>query len=118
MALMPLGGLLSGGTFETWLPGEGYRPDIRVFLDDQTGLVRGFGPAPEDRAMATVPTTTLIFSVWSCGGLPENLRFARDGAGFAIRGGSECWFANSYPAAVLLWSAIDPTSVRIEGARF
>ena len=40
VAIMPLGGLLSGGVFETWVGGDEYRPRVRVFVQDETGLVR------------------------------------------------------------------------------
>ena len=37
---MPLGGLFSGGVFETWVGGNEYRPRVRVLVHDETGLVR------------------------------------------------------------------------------
>ena len=131
VAVMPLGALLSGGVFETWLPGSGggmpSMPRVHVALQDHTGLVRAIAPARADTGLEQVVNASHSRSIlhvsWmgGCGDHTTYLTFERTGDGFRIRKGtdrSDCAFLVGYTRTVgiALWAPVDASTVRFESA--
>lgn len=117
MAATPLSAILSGGTFETWLPGfqsDAYtRPRTRVVLLDHSGLVRALTPAAE-RAETT--PMALAVSWYGCG--HSTLTFDRTDDGFLLAEQGlfvNCMMFGDWRSVVIhLWSPIDPSTVEID----
>ncbi len=118
-AVTPLSAHLSGGTFETWLPGyysATYdRPRYRVVLFDGTGLVRAVSPGESAQSSPTV----LVASWFSCGN--SVLRFGRTPTGLVLKDETvelSCGISGalSHSAAIHLWTPVDASTVQVERA--
>ena len=123
MAVTPLAAILSGGVFETSLPGEGSgypsRPRVRVLLYDQTGLMRAIAPANPDQQDAPNPRVLVVEWTGGCGDFITRLTFRRTDDGFVIEERTEesgCMFLIGYGRAVALhlWAPVDQSTVRFE----
>ena len=114
VAVMPLGGLFSGGVFETWVGGNEYRPRVRVIVHDQTGLVRaaiGLGEGA-NRARSRVALSVPISG--SCGTRTVHLEFRDTGSEYLVQQTNDdfgcphdfsLWGFGS--VAIVLWSPVD-----------
>jgi hypothetical protein len=125
-ALMPQTSLISGGIFETWLPGSatGGSEPVHVVLQDQTGLVRLMTPVGDGPASTVAKGTTLIVT-WGggCGDKLTSLTFSQDTSGYLVRqstqaSGCSLLILITHRVALHLWAPIDPAHVRFEGRGF
>ena len=120
VAIMPLGGLLSGGVFETWVGGDGYRHRVRVIVQDETGLVRavvGQSDAPlaaDSRFALSVPI------MGGCGTRVVHLAFRGSGGEYVIQQRNHEWGCSFLDlrgygtVSILLWAPVDDASVRLD----
>ena len=111
LAVTPLSAILTG-THETWLPGYGVRPRVRVVLLDQTGLVQGISSAA-DRAQSA--QSRLVVSWYGCG--HSTLTFDRADGGFLLTEHEvlPCGFFGNWRSLLIhFWSPIDPSSVAVD----
>jgi hypothetical protein len=125
VALMPLGGLLSGGVFETWL-GDDFGPRVRVTLHDQTGLVRAVIGAPRvenDLITSSENRLSIGIAVYGgCGDYAVRMSFRRAGDGYVIQQRNDtfgCSFLNLSlighgRVLIALWSPVDTSKIQFE----
>lgn len=128
MALTPLSAVLSGGVFETWLPGSGrgisHNPLVRVVLEDRTGLVRTIGPGHYDGHLDSdivdppgTQMTLIVNWLGGCGDHIAYLTFESFGEGYRIQERTEAWGCGfdvgySRTLAIGLWAPIDASTVQ------
>ena len=110
---MPLGGLFSGGVFETWVGGNEYRPRVRVIVHDETGLVRAAMGSDES---ANLGRSRMAFSVpitGGCGTRVVYLAFHHAGSEYVIQQRNDdfgCGFLDLWgygAVSIMLWGPVD-----------
>jgi hypothetical protein len=119
VAVMPLGGLFSGGVFETWVGGNQFRPPVRVLVHDETGLVRAAIGMSEDRSVGKSPMAVTVPISGDCGTRVVHLAFRHTSSDYVIQqrnDGLGCVFFDLWgwgSVSLMLWAPVD-SSVRLE----
>ena len=121
LAAMPVTSSMTSPVHEVWLPGEGTgfssMPRLRVYVHDQTGLVRAVSAAREDAT--SDPRRVVVGWLGGCGDWRTDLYFNRQAGGYRVderTAEAGCAFLIGYQRTVVLhlWSPIDPTTVLVD----
>ena len=114
VAVMPLGGLFSGGVFETWVGGNEYRPRVRVLVHDETGLVRQAIGVGESATFGRNRMALNVSIQGGCGTRVVHLAFRDTGSEYLVKQTNEefgCPFDLSLwgygTVSIVLWAPID-----------